>query len=122
MNAAASFRTIPEMIMIVDTIIPLYQVIYSFPDEHTREQFCERRYLELIGANEDFMDSDTDLHIEVRDQSESTIHACTLAAELYGADIHYTCGGKVLSDCVDHQNTCGHTCEYCQYTEERAMS
>ena len=52
--------------MIVDTIIPLYRVIYSFPDKHTREQFCEGKYLELIGANEDFIDSDTDLHIEVR--------------------------------------------------------
>jgi hypothetical protein len=108
--------------MIVDTIVPLYQVIYSFPDEHTREQFCEGKYLELIGANEDFMDSDTDLHVEVRGQMKSTIHACATAAELFGADIYQTCGGVVLNDCVDHQNSRGRTCEFCQHTEERAMS
>jgi hypothetical protein len=108
--------------MVIDTVIPHYRVIYSFPDRHTRDQFCEDKYLELIGANEDFIDSDTDLHIEVRGQLKSTIHACNAAAELHGAEIHYTCGGSVLNDCVTYQNTCGRTCEFCQYTEERAMS
>ena len=108
--------------MLIDTIIPLYQVIYSFPDEHTREQFCEGKYLELIGANEDFVDSNTDLHINVQGRTKSSIHACTVAAELHGAEVHHTCGGRVLKDCVDYQFACGRTCEYCQYTEEEAMS
>ena len=108
--------------MVIDSIVPLCRVIYSFPDSHSRDQFCDGKYLELISVNEDFVDSETDLHIEAKGQSMSCIRACTAAAELHGAEIYYTCGGDALKDCVNYQKTCGRTCEYCQYTEERAMS
>jgi hypothetical protein len=108
-----------EKTMPLDKIVPDYRIIYTFPDRRTRDGFCEGKYLELIGAREDFMDSDLDLHINVKGQAKSHIIACNTAAELHGANVHFTCGGNCMADCVKHQSTTGKTCSYCEYVETR---
>ena len=105
-----------------DFIVPDYRVVYTFPDEKTRMVFCEGKYLELIGAREDFMDSNQDLHLSVQNQSKSRIAACNTAAELYGAEIYHTCGGGCMDDCCGHQNLHGKTCSYCDYIEMRVLT
>jgi len=106
----------------VDKIISNYRVIYTFPDKKTRSAFCEGKYLELINSNEDFMDSSCDLHINVQGQAKSRITACNTAAELHGADIHYTCGGSCMNDCSKFQESMGKNCNYCEYVEMRVLT
>ena len=108
--------------MLLDTIVPNYRVVYTFPDNKTRTAFCEGKYLELIGSSEDFMDSSLDLHVHARGQSKSNIIACNSAAELHGAEIHHTCGGCNLTECYDHQRMTGKSCNYCEYIESRVLS
>jgi hypothetical protein len=108
--------------MPIDTIIPNYRVVYTFPDKKTRTAFCEGKYLEMIGSREDFMDSNLDLHIHVEGQVKSRIKACNAAAELHGADIHHTCGGSCVDDCSKFQNSFGKSCNYCEYVESRMLS
>jgi len=108
--------------MPLDKIIPEYRVVYTFPDKKTRTSFCEGKYLELVGSREDFMDSDLDLHLHIRGQAKSNITACNMAAELYGADIHYTCGGSCLNECFNFQNSYGKICSYCEYVESRVLT
>ena len=108
--------------MLLDTVIPNYRVVYTFPDNKTRTAFCEGKYLEMIGSREDFMDSELDLHVQATGQAKSRITACNAAAELHGADIHYTCGGGCIEDCSEFQNSFGKSCNYCEYIESRVLS
>ncbi len=98
--------------------------IFVFNDNEQREKFFSHSILEKHSVNEDTMDTDTNCRIRVFSDNnpikrQNGLIEVADVAKTFGAECHLDCGGDNMSDCGDHERSCGRLCDFCMFEENR---
>tara|TARA_R100000458_G_C8157655_1_gene163006 strand:+ start:183 stop:497 length:315 start_codon:yes stop_codon:yes gene_type:complete len=98
--------------------------IFVFNNNEQREKFFSHSILEKHSVNENTMGTSTNCRIHVPSGGSFTnavkgLNEVAEVAKTFGAECHLDCGGDNLSDCGDHERSCGRLCDFCMFEENR---
>ena len=98
--------------------------IFVFNNNEQREKFFSHSILEKHSVNEDTMGTNTNCRIRVTSgdnplKRQKWLVEMAEVAKTFGAECHLDCGGDNLSDCGDHERSCGQLCDFCMFEENR---
>ncbi len=103
--------------------------IFVFNNNEQREKFFSHSILEKHSINEDTMETDTNCRIRVPSgdwkssdnplKIQKRLSEVAEVAKTFGAECHMDCGGDNMTDCGDHERSCGQLCDFCMFSENR---